>query len=126
MYGKERSGAVSKSRNRLFAPEGLRILAGGASHRERRCKSYIAPAGAIDLFTNVYCRIRRPAPFQGSGIWLPQPRWLAPPANIPSASGAKNADFAIYRLYRAATRAIKQCMLDATAGNSEPIQSLTE
>jgi hypothetical protein len=50
--------------------------------------------------TNVYCRIRRPAPFLGAGIGLPQPRWLAPPANIPSASGAKNNDFAIYWQYR--------------------------
>jgi hypothetical protein len=89
-------GTVSKSRNRLFAPEGPRILAGGASHRERRSKSYIAPAGATDPLTNVYCQIRRPAPFQGAGIWLPQPRWLAPPANLPSASGAKNDDFVIY------------------------------
>jgi len=93
-------GTVSKSRNRLIAPEGLRILAGGASHRKRRSKSYIAPAGATDPLINVYCRICRPAPFQGARIWLPQPRWLAPPANIPRASGARAVCSCVYGVGR--------------------------
>src|SRR4030095_9868962 len=58
---------VSRSRNRLFAPEGLRILAGGGNHRKPGSSLSPAPAGATDLAPSIYCPICCPAPLPGRG-----------------------------------------------------------